>query len=247
VLAGSRRQPLAPGSYFLLRRVAVKTATGVIGLRAGTEVYLVREEEDGEHCRVKTNDVELTVSRFDITKNAELAEKYAAPGQKTGIRRRFDSQQTKGKQATLARAQEVVLGSVEFHDAALGEVIMRLNDQARQSDQNGRGVTVNTELPEAEATGNASASGIPPITLSLRNVTLLQAVRATAQQAHLAVRSEPYGLVIYGSNGRDIKAAGSAPRALSAGAVVAIFAALAVIAIIAIAVVSHASSKTPET
>jgi len=186
---GLTKQPLAPGYYFLLKRVAAKTDTGVIAFRAGTQVYLIREEEDGEHCKVKADETEFTVSRFDITKNAGLAGKYAVPRQKVEIQRRSESQQVKGFQATRAKAQKIVLHSVEFHDAALREVVAYLNEQARQSDPNGGGVTVNLELPDA--------AQIPPITLSLHDVTLMQAVRAIAQQTNLGLRSENYGLVLF--------------------------------------------------
>ena len=197
---GSRRPPLEPGTYFLMKRVAARTPTGVIGFPAGSEVSFVREEDDGEHVRVKANNIEVTVSRFDITKNRALAGRYAAPEQKRNLNRQREKQRILGTQIPMIRARHIVLRSVEIQNASVQQVVNYLNEQAREGDPGGRGVTINLDLAESQT---AASDSMPPITLSLRDVTLLQALSAAAQQAHLAVRSEPYGLVVYRPSGAD--------------------------------------------
>src|SRR5882724_3997610 len=175
---GSRRPPLEPGTYFLMKRVAVRTSTGVIGLPAGSEVTFVREEDDGEHVRVKANNIELAVNRLDITKNRALAGRYAAPEQKRELNRQREKQRTLGTQISMIRARQIVLHSVEIQNAAVQQVVNYLNEQARQAAPSGRGVNITLDFAGSQAPAKDST---PPITMSLRDVTLLQAVRAAAQ------------------------------------------------------------------
>jgi hypothetical protein len=191
----SRNPVLPPGDVFLLKRVPVTSSTGVVAMNAGTEVHVL--ERSGDQLTVEAGNVRFKVSKFDVTRNVKTALQFAEPEQKREIMERLRRQQASGKNAAWAKAQHIVLQSVEFRNAQLREIIDYLNGQSGAAAPNGDGVTVALELPES-VQGNAEPlPPLPPITVSLRNVTLLQAVRAVSREANLQVRSEPYGLVIY--------------------------------------------------
>ena len=111
----------------------------------------------------------------------------------------------------LRKARTLILPALEFREASLRECVAFLAQKSQQVDPDRKGINVVIELPVLPPSPGIAIPGLDPqpvqqsddapiiplVTLSLRNVNVLQAVEATAHQAGLLVRAESYGLVRY--------------------------------------------------
>jgi general secretion pathway protein D len=110
--------------------------------------------------------------------------------------------ETRDDRATAAinhKLASIVIPQIEFRSTTLADAIefLRQESQRLDPDPNGaaRGVNIFLQLPAANA-ATASPSANSRITLALRRIPLLEALKYVASQAGLKVKVEPYAVSI---------------------------------------------------
>jgi general secretion pathway protein D len=103
----------------------------------------------------------------------------------------------------------IVLPSVEFHSTSLDDAIEFLRQESRRLDTDpdvsGRGINILLKLPETSGPAGAPPATKIRVTLTLRNVPLIEALRYLASQADLTVKVEPYAVSLLPLTGGDSK------------------------------------------
>jgi hypothetical protein len=104
---------LAPdGTFFLTQRVSVKTASGIIGFAAGSQVTFVARQ--GESVRVTDGTTEVVVQQSQLTNDLDVAREIAAADLKVQAQvsefiaqqHRDDERHRAEQQAELVREQQ---------------------------------------------------------------------------------------------------------------------------------------------
>ncbi|HOW97068.1 MAG TPA: hypothetical protein P5567_09585 [Kiritimatiellia bacterium] len=113
--------------------------------------------------------------------------------------RRLDTKADALKQ----KMEQITLPSIEFRNAALPDVVQFLVDASVAGDPEGTGV--NIVLPPEPAAGEAAPR---TVTLSLRRVSLYDALALVAEVSGLSVRLDERGVVLLEAGGR---AGGASP------------------------------------
>jgi general secretion pathway protein D len=126
------------------------------------------------------------------------------------------------QQKLVAKMSSLVIPALDFRQANIVDVINFLREASQASDVDGVGVNILLKLPDgastasatpdtgadpwatpsageagAETTGTAPSSSIPAITLSLRKVTLMAAIKYVTEVAGLKYRIEDAAVIIY--------------------------------------------------
>lgn len=92
------------------------------------------------------------------------------------------------REATQRKVESVLVPVLEFRQADFAEVVERLQTQARAADPDGEGVNIIAAVP--------ADAFVPPLTMSLRRVSLLEALRYITEVAGLRFRIDDHAVVI---------------------------------------------------
>lgn len=133
--------------------------------------------------------------------NAEVKVPLSAPGSPVS--------EANGNQAIIRKLNDIVFPEIKFREASLTDVIGYLSDESRRLDKNGDGVNIVLGPGVSAATGDVappvggadaapapSAGGARSITLSLKNVPMIQALKYVTSLANLKYRVESSAILI---------------------------------------------------
>jgi len=110
--------------------------------------------------------------------------------------------------AILERLNKIVFNSIDFRDANIQDVVKFLSDESRKLDPEGKGVNIvlgtgivtgPAPAPAAEGqppAGPVTAASVRSVTLNLKNVSMIEALRYIMPLANLKYRIEPNAVLV---------------------------------------------------
>lgn len=153
--------------------------------------------EISNYLRAARDDTRLRMLN-DVDKLWETAVPGATPGAGQGTTTVIEAEP--GAQAITAKVQSIVLERIQFAEASIDEAVQLLRRKSIEAD---------SSEPDPSRKGVDiiinSSEGAKPITLDLRNVSLIDAIKRVTEQAGLRYRLEPSAVIITSLTATDVQ------------------------------------------